>query len=157
MAIGTTPIMTADGERPSLGAIDCERLGAREPFHDGGRALGFDVLAFWRWSTSDLVSNATRGALAEHLVAQALGISHGGVREEWAECDLEAPDGTLVEVKSAAYIQSRRQERLSQISFRDRDYEEQAMRVKYFADTDTTLVELADGPPVETRELDENI
>jgi uncharacterized protein YuzE len=31
------------------------------------------------------------------------------------------------------------------------------MRVKYFADTDTTLVEFADGPPVETRELDKNI
>ena len=31
------------------------------------------------------------------------------------------------------------------------------MRVKCFSDTDTTLVELADRPPVETRELDENI
>jgi uncharacterized protein YuzE len=31
------------------------------------------------------------------------------------------------------------------------------MRVKYFADTDTTLVEFTDGPPVETREFDENI
>ena len=31
------------------------------------------------------------------------------------------------------------------------------MRVRYFTDTDTTLVEFADGPPVETRELDENI
>jgi uncharacterized protein YuzE len=31
------------------------------------------------------------------------------------------------------------------------------MRVKYFADTDTTLVEFSDGPPVETRALDENI
>ena len=31
------------------------------------------------------------------------------------------------------------------------------MRVKYFADTDTALVEFAEGTPVETRELDENI
>jgi len=31
------------------------------------------------------------------------------------------------------------------------------MRVKYFADTDTTLVEFTAGPSVETRELDENI
>jgi len=31
------------------------------------------------------------------------------------------------------------------------------MRIKYFADTDTTLVEFSDRPPVETRELDENI
>ncbi|MCX5977030.1 MAG: DUF2283 domain-containing protein [Coprothermobacterota bacterium] len=31
------------------------------------------------------------------------------------------------------------------------------MHVKYFADTDTTLVEFTAGPPVETRELNENI
>ena len=31
------------------------------------------------------------------------------------------------------------------------------MRVKYFADTDTALVEFSAGPAVETRELDENI
>ena len=31
------------------------------------------------------------------------------------------------------------------------------MRIKYFADTDTMLVELLNGPAVETRELDENI
>jgi uncharacterized protein YuzE len=31
------------------------------------------------------------------------------------------------------------------------------MRVKYFADTDTLLVQLSDGVPAETRELDENL
>ena len=31
------------------------------------------------------------------------------------------------------------------------------MRIKYFADTDTALVEFPDNPPVETRELNENI
>jgi len=31
------------------------------------------------------------------------------------------------------------------------------MRVKYFADTDTALIEFGDATPVETRELDENI
>jgi uncharacterized protein YuzE len=31
------------------------------------------------------------------------------------------------------------------------------MRIKYFADTDTALIELSDQPPVETRELNENI
>ena len=31
------------------------------------------------------------------------------------------------------------------------------MRIKYFADTDTVLVELSDRPPVETREVNENI
>ncbi len=31
------------------------------------------------------------------------------------------------------------------------------MRVKYFADTDTLLVQLSDAIPAETRELDENL
>lgn len=31
------------------------------------------------------------------------------------------------------------------------------MRIKYFEDTDTALVELSTNPPVETRELNENI
>jgi uncharacterized protein YuzE len=31
------------------------------------------------------------------------------------------------------------------------------VRVKYFADTDTALVEFTAGPSVQTRELDENI
>jgi uncharacterized protein YuzE len=31
------------------------------------------------------------------------------------------------------------------------------MKVKYFADTDTTLLEFSNTPPVETQELDENI
>jgi uncharacterized protein YuzE len=31
------------------------------------------------------------------------------------------------------------------------------MRVKYFEDTDTTLVEFSSNPPVETQELNENI
>lgn len=31
------------------------------------------------------------------------------------------------------------------------------MRVKYFADTDTTLLEFSNTPAVETQELDENI
>jgi uncharacterized protein YuzE len=31
------------------------------------------------------------------------------------------------------------------------------MRVKYFADTDTALLEFSSNPPVETREVSENI
>jgi uncharacterized protein YuzE len=31
------------------------------------------------------------------------------------------------------------------------------MRVKYFADTDTALLEFSKNPPVETREVNENI
>ncbi len=31
------------------------------------------------------------------------------------------------------------------------------MRIKYFADTDTALIEFSDQPAVETRELNENV
>ena len=31
------------------------------------------------------------------------------------------------------------------------------MRIKYFEDTDTTLIEFSNNPPVETQELNENI
>ncbi len=31
------------------------------------------------------------------------------------------------------------------------------MHIKYFEDTDTTVVELSTNPPVETRELNENL
>jgi hypothetical protein len=101
-----------------LGPIELERRAGHEPFHISGLTLGFDLLNFWQWSTSDLVSNATRGVLAEYLVAQALGVTGNSVREEWAAYDLQALDGTRVEVKSAAYIQSWHQDRFSQIVFR---------------------------------------
>jgi len=102
----------------SPGPVKVMRLVGNEPFHDLASPLGFDLLSFWQWASSDLVSNATRGILAEYLVAQALGIAADGVREEWAAYDLETPDGTRIEVKSAAYVQSWQQRRLSQISFR---------------------------------------
>ncbi len=101
----------------NLGPIEVKRRDGHESFHASGRTLGFDLLSFWQWSASDVVSNATRGVLAEYLVAQALGVA-GGVREEWAAYDLKALDGTQVEVKSAAYIQSWHQDKLSQITFR---------------------------------------
>lgn len=89
----------------------------RESFCAGGVPRDFDVLAFWQWATSDLVSNATRGILAEYIVAQAVGASTTGVRDEWAAYDLETPDGITIEVKSAAYLQSWWQRRFSPISF----------------------------------------
>jgi hypothetical protein len=92
------------------------RLAGDEAFHASGRLLGFDVLGFWRWSASDLASNTLRGRLAEYLVAQALDLT-AECRLEWDACDLRAPDGLTVEVKSAAYVQSWAQVRLSRIVF----------------------------------------
>ncbi len=93
------------------------RKSGRERFKDGSRELGFDLLSFWQWSASDLLSNATRGIVAEYLVARALDADPAGVRDEWAAYDLRTREGVKVEVKSAAYLQSWYHEKLSQISF----------------------------------------
>jgi hypothetical protein len=103
---------------PGLGPIELTRCEGDEPFHCAGEPLEFDLATFWQWSFSDVVSNATRGIVAEFIVARALGIGKAGVREEWAAYDLEIPDGPKIEVKSAAYIQSWQQREFSKISFR---------------------------------------
>ena len=54
--------------------------------------------------------------MAEYLVASALGLNKG-VRNEWDAYDLKTEAGLKIEVKSAAYIQSWYQRKLSQISF----------------------------------------
>ncbi|MHB1324928.1 MAG: hypothetical protein ACYDGS_02975 [Thermoleophilia bacterium] len=99
-----------------LGQIPKVRRSGSELFCDSDRDLGFDLLGFWRWSASDVISNATRGILAEYLIARAVGAADG-VRDEWAAYDLHDPRGISIEVKSAAYIQSWYQERVSTISF----------------------------------------
>ncbi|MGH8604689.1 MAG: hypothetical protein ACREXR_18470 [Gammaproteobacteria bacterium] len=89
-----------------------------EPLHSDGYSLGLTLLDFWRWSSSDLVSNAKRGVLAEFIVASALGIILDGIRNEWDAFDLITPEGITVEVKSAAFIQSWTQRSHSSIVFR---------------------------------------
>ncbi len=104
-------------EMTDLSAIKIMRKTGGETF------IGFDCTKqltlkdFWQWSVSDLVSNATRGILAEYLVAVALGLNEG-VRKEWDAYDLETESGVKIEVKSAAYIQSWFQRKLSPITFR---------------------------------------
>jgi hypothetical protein len=90
-----------------------------ERFRLDGQVLAFALAEFWRWSVSDLVSNATRGRLAEFIVAKALGIpTRDKVRDEWGAYDLTTPTGIKVEVKSAAYLQSWHQRCPSKIVFR---------------------------------------
>ena len=101
-----------------LERLSVTRKSGRERFRNRDRVLDFDLLSFWQWSASDLVSNATRGVVAEYLVAHALGIRETEVRDEWAAYDLLTADGIKVEVKSAAYIQSWHQHDYSNISFR---------------------------------------
>lgn len=87
-----------------------------ESFHLNRQTLNFTLLEFWQWSSSDLVSNALRGVLAEYIVGKALG-NLGDVRKEWDAYDLQTVAGIKVEVKSAAYVQSWPQTRPSTISF----------------------------------------
>jgi hypothetical protein len=90
-----------------------------EPFRSGDAHLKFTLLDFWRWTASDLVSNSTRGVLAEFIVARALALDTG-VRTEWQAFDLETASGKKIEVKSAAYVQSWGQNELSKIIFSTR-------------------------------------
>ena len=69
---------------------------------------------FWEWAFDDLLSNTTRGLLAEYIVATALDIRDK--RVEWDQYDLRV-DGFGVEVKSAAYVQAWKQTQLSKIAF----------------------------------------
>lgn len=97
-------------------AVEMRELTGNEPIGGAGTPTERTVLDFWKWSASDVLSNAPRGALAEYLVGHALD-AVGSPREAWAAYDLETPDGIRVEVKSAAYVQSWCQDELSQISF----------------------------------------
>ncbi len=99
-----------------LGRIEVQRKTGGECFHQGQEKNGPTLLNFWQWSCSDLVSNVTRGMLAEFLVASALGVADG-VRAEWDSVDIRTPDGLKVEVKASSYLQSWQQNRLSTISF----------------------------------------
>lgn len=92
-----------------------------EEFQNTGQAINAVLIDFWRWSASDLVSNATRGILAEYLVACAIGIADGA-RVEWDAYDLLIPKTDnraeiRIEVKSSAYLQSWQQKKLSKIIF----------------------------------------
>ena len=84
---------------------------------DNGLNTNYNLLDFWRWSVSDLLSNATRGRFAEFIVGTAIGINSENLRDEWDAYDLITDDGIKIEVKSATYIQSWDQKRFSTISF----------------------------------------
>lgn len=87
-----------------------EQIGAADT------PTGRTLLDFWKWSYSDVLSNAARGVFAEFLVGLALR-AIDSPREEWASYDLKTPEGIRVEVKSTAYVQSWCQDKLTQISF----------------------------------------
>ena len=103
-------------EKEEFPALKPERKTRAEPFCTNYQALGFTLLDFWQWSGSGLAGNTARGILAEFIVASALGLT-SGVCNDWEECDLRLPSGLRIEVKSAAYLQTWRQNAYSRITF----------------------------------------
>ncbi len=76
---------------------------------------GYTLLTFWQWAYSDILSNANRGVFAEFLVGAALGLLDKP-RIEWDAVDF-IYQGSRIEVKCAAYLQSWSQKKHSVISF----------------------------------------
>lgn len=101
----------------NLARLTVRRKSGQELFQLKNRDIGADLMTFWQWSASDLVDNTMRGVLAEFIVAKALGLVGDKPRESWAKFDLQTSGGLKVEVKSAAYLQSWAQQRLSRIAF----------------------------------------
>ena len=96
--------------------IEPKRLNGTEPITDEQGNPVSDLNSFWSWAYSNVMDNAQRGALAEYLVACALGVNDN-VRGNWDKYDLLSPEGISVEVKSFGYLQSWEQEHLSTLSF----------------------------------------
>ncbi|MEO8179428.1 MAG: hypothetical protein ABI895_11410 [Deltaproteobacteria bacterium] len=96
--------------------LKATRKSGAEQFTQAETGLGFTLLDFWRWSSSDLVGNALRGHVAEFLVARALGVD-GDIRNEWDPFDVATASNLRIEVKSCAYLQSWAQHAESAISF----------------------------------------
>jgi hypothetical protein len=89
-----------------------DRVDGSERF-DG---IDATVSDFWRWAFSGLRMNNVRGILAEYLVAKAVGATEVP-KEEWANFDVQTPDGIRIEVKASAYWQSWPQRGPSKIVF----------------------------------------
>jgi len=92
-------------------------LDGSEAIRNQGKPTGDTVRDLWRWSFSDLVSNATRGVVAEFIVAKALGCDMKIPRDEWQAYDLLTPEGARIQVKSAGYLQSWVQREYSSIVY----------------------------------------
>ncbi|NUO01968.1 MAG: hypothetical protein HUU01_15295 [Saprospiraceae bacterium] len=100
-----------------FGKIKIEQKTGDEQLTLKGRETGLKLVDFWKWSVSDIVSNATRGRFAEFIVASAIKCNLEIIRDEWSAYDLTSPEGIKIEVKSASYLQSWFQRGFSKISF----------------------------------------
>jgi len=108
--------VTTNKTSDNLKAVNTIMKTGKEPFLFNGNELPINVLSFWQWSTSELLGNALRGILAEFIVASTIDVLDFP-REEWDAYDLMTKDRLKIEVKSSAYLQSWKQDKLSRISF----------------------------------------
>ena len=101
----------------NLKQIALTQKTGEEALTNNGFKTPYNLLDFWRWSVSDILSNATRGRLAEFIVGTAMNINNEIVRKEWDAYDLKTKDGIKIEVKSSSYIQTWSQKKFSNIIF----------------------------------------
>lgn len=99
-----------------LPSVETIKKQGTESFLFDNEETNFNVLDFWQWSASDLLTNRQRGILAEFIVASSLNLLKSP-REEWDSYDLVTLSGLKIEIKSASYIQSWEQEDYSKINF----------------------------------------
>lgn len=97
--------------------LKMQTLTGNEHFTYDGMPVGILLNDFWAWNSSDLLNNTLRGALAEFIVASALGIDTTVSRQDWTAFDLLSPSGRKIEIKCSAYLQSWNPERISDIRF----------------------------------------
>ena len=67
------------------GGISTKKLDGAETFKtaEGSPLVSADILDYWRWAYSDIVGNTNRGALAEFIVARAIGSEPEEVISVW--------------------------------------------------------------------------
>lgn len=97
-------------------AIKPKKMIGTEPLLTADNKKVCSLIDFWRWAYSDLIGNAERGALAEFIVACALGIQDSE-RISWDKYDLLTKEGISVEVKTSGYLQTWEQNKLSKLVF----------------------------------------
>ena len=72
----------------------------------------FNETDFWRYAYSNLIDNRNRAALAEYIVAKALGVTNTP-DTSWESFDILSSEGIKVEVKCSGFVQSWKQDKLS--------------------------------------------
>ena len=96
--------------------IKAKFLTGSEAITDSNSGEIAKLIDFWSWAYSDLIGNTERGALAEYIVACALGIQKNE-KISWSKYDLLSPEGISIEVKTSGYIQTWEQDKPSALVF----------------------------------------